>query len=148
MTALDGPPTDPATMKYEEARDELTQIVAALEAGTESLDASLTLWERGEALAKRCAQWLDSAQERLDGIESESESDDKPSQDHAEESPETPEPAKNPEAPKPQSGGRDATKGAAKTPPAEPQQPTLRPVPSSPPPPRAPQPGNPADPPW
>ena len=59
---------DPATMDYEESRDELTSIVAQLEEGTASLDESLTLWERGEALAKRCNQWLDSAQARLDAV--------------------------------------------------------------------------------
>ena len=59
---------DPATMSYEESRDELTSIVAQLEEGTASLDRSLTLWERGEALAQRCNQWLDSAQSRLDAV--------------------------------------------------------------------------------
>jgi exodeoxyribonuclease VII small subunit len=59
---------DPATMDYEQSRDELAAIVAQLEEGTASLDQSLTLWERGEALAKRCNEWLDSAQARLDAV--------------------------------------------------------------------------------
>ena len=51
---------------YEQARDELAKIVAKLEAGGASLEDSITLWERGEELAKICNQWLDSAKARLD----------------------------------------------------------------------------------
>ena len=51
---------------YEQARDELAKIVAKLEAGGDSLEDSIALWERGEELAKICNQWLDSAKERLD----------------------------------------------------------------------------------
>ena len=56
---------DPATLGYEQARDELGTIVARLEAGAGTLEESLALWERGEALAARCQQWLDGARERL-----------------------------------------------------------------------------------
>ncbi|HYJ27822.1 MAG TPA: exodeoxyribonuclease VII small subunit, partial [Nocardioides sp.] len=31
-----------------------------------TLEESLALWERGEALAKVCQQWLDGARKRLD----------------------------------------------------------------------------------
>jgi len=58
-------PPDVSALSYEEARDELVQVVARLEAGSEPLEASLALWERGEALAARCQQWLDGARERL-----------------------------------------------------------------------------------
>lgn len=51
---------------YEQARDELTKIVAKLEAGGTSLEDSIALWERGEELAKICNEWLDSAKQRLD----------------------------------------------------------------------------------
>lgn len=61
--AAGGP--DPATLGYEQARDELATIVARLEAGAGTLEESLALWERGEALAARCQQWLDGARERL-----------------------------------------------------------------------------------
>lgn len=54
-----------AALSYEEARDELIAVVARLEAGGASLEESLVLWERGEALANRCQQWLDGARERL-----------------------------------------------------------------------------------
>jgi exodeoxyribonuclease VII small subunit len=56
---------DPATLTYEQARDELLAVVQRLEAGGEPLEVSLALWERGEALAARCQQWLDGARERL-----------------------------------------------------------------------------------
>ena len=56
---------DVASLSYEQARDELVHVVQRLEAGGEPLEASLALWERGEALAARCQQWLDGARERL-----------------------------------------------------------------------------------
>jgi exodeoxyribonuclease VII small subunit len=57
---------DVATLTYEQARDELVAIVDSLEKGTASLDESVALWERGEALAKRCEEWLAGARQRLD----------------------------------------------------------------------------------
>ena len=51
---------------YEQARDELADVVRRLEAGGTSLEDSLALWERGEALAACCQTWLDGARERLD----------------------------------------------------------------------------------
>ena len=51
---------------FEQARDELSNVVRQLEAGGTSLEESLTLWERGEALAGICQQWLDNARARLD----------------------------------------------------------------------------------
>ncbi|NEB81406.1 exodeoxyribonuclease VII small subunit [Streptomyces sp. SID14478] len=51
---------------YEQARDELIDVVRRLEAGGTSLEESLALWERGEELAKVCRRWLDGARARLD----------------------------------------------------------------------------------
>ncbi|GAA3047153.1 hypothetical protein GCM10020000_29040 [Streptomyces olivoverticillatus] len=51
---------------YEQARDELIDVVRRLEAGGTSLEESLALWERGEALAKVCRRWLEGARARLD----------------------------------------------------------------------------------
>jgi exodeoxyribonuclease VII small subunit len=51
---------------YEQARAELREIVTTLESGGLSLEDSLALWERGEALADLCRRWLDGAGERLD----------------------------------------------------------------------------------
>ena len=57
--------TDEA-LGYEQARDELIEVVRRLEAGGTTLEESLALWERGEELAKVCRRWLDGARARLD----------------------------------------------------------------------------------
>jgi len=59
-------PADIAALSYEEARDQLVEVVATLEQGQATLEESIALWERGEALATRCEQWLTNARERLD----------------------------------------------------------------------------------
>lgn len=58
--------SDPASPSYESARDELAEVVRALEAGGTSLEESLRLWERGEELARICQEWLEGARARLD----------------------------------------------------------------------------------
>ncbi|MCW2780647.1 MAG: exodeoxyribonuclease small subunit [Marmoricola sp.] len=50
---------------YEEARDQLIEVVRTLEQGGTSLAESLALWERGEELAKICQTALEGARERL-----------------------------------------------------------------------------------
>ena len=55
-------------LSYEAARAELEDVVRTLEAGGLSLEESLALWERGEALARVCQQWLDGARARLDAV--------------------------------------------------------------------------------
>jgi len=50
---------------YEQARDELTELVKRLEAGGLTLEQSLELWERGERLAAICAEWLEGARAKL-----------------------------------------------------------------------------------
>lgn len=64
------PASDPsvAELGYEQARDQLVDIVRRLEAGPSSLEESLRLWERGEALAGRCEQWLEGARRRVDEL--------------------------------------------------------------------------------
>lgn len=57
---------DISALTYESAREELVETVRRLEAGGTSLEESLALWERGEALAKRCQEWLEGARKRLD----------------------------------------------------------------------------------
>lgn len=61
---------------YEQCRDDLVEVVRALEAGGMTLDASLALWERGEALAKRCEQHLAGARKRVADALGADESDD------------------------------------------------------------------------
>ncbi len=78
MTADDTAPTtaDPLdSMGYEQARDELADVVRRLEAGGTSLEESLSLWERGEALAAVCQRWLDGARARLDAAVQASKAD-------------------------------------------------------------------------
>ncbi len=66
-----GPATDDlASLSYEEARDELVRVVNELEQGAPTLEDSLALWERGEALARRCEEWLIGAKARLDAARS------------------------------------------------------------------------------
>jgi exodeoxyribonuclease VII small subunit len=57
--------TEP-TLGYEAARDELADVVRKLEAGGLSLEDSLALWERGEALAKICEAHLAGARQRVE----------------------------------------------------------------------------------
>jgi exodeoxyribonuclease VII small subunit len=55
-----------ARPSYEQAREELADVVRQLEAGGATLEESLTLWERGEKLATICQDWLNGAKARLD----------------------------------------------------------------------------------
>ncbi|MGH3398146.1 MAG: exodeoxyribonuclease VII small subunit [Streptosporangiaceae bacterium] len=52
-------------MPYEQARDQLTELVKRLEAGGLTLEQSLELWEHGERLAAICEEWLEGARARL-----------------------------------------------------------------------------------
>ena len=52
-------------LTYEQARDELVEVVRKLETGGLTLEESLALWERGERLAAICQEWLDGARARL-----------------------------------------------------------------------------------
>ena len=70
MTATPEKPT------FEQARDELTDVVRRLEAGGTTLEESLALWERGEVLATIGQEWLGSARTRLDAARGAAASDD------------------------------------------------------------------------
>lgn len=52
-------------MSYEEAFSQLEEIVAALESNQNNLDQSVSLYERGQALVRRCAKLLDKAELRV-----------------------------------------------------------------------------------
>jgi exodeoxyribonuclease VII small subunit len=58
-------PEDRPELSYEQARDELTEVVRRLEAGGLTLEESLALWQRGERLAGICEDWLEGARARL-----------------------------------------------------------------------------------
>ena len=66
MTDKTNPNKDVEQMSYEQARDELVKVVAELEQGSTTLESSMALWERGEALASQCEKWLSGARDRLD----------------------------------------------------------------------------------
>ena len=59
---------DTSTPTYEDAREQLIEVVRTLEAGGTTLAESLSLWERGEELAKICQDALDGARARLDEV--------------------------------------------------------------------------------
>jgi exodeoxyribonuclease VII small subunit len=59
---------DIESMSYEQARDELVKVVAELETGSVTLEKSMQLWERGEALANRCEKWLTGARDQLEKV--------------------------------------------------------------------------------
>jgi exodeoxyribonuclease VII small subunit len=61
---------------YEEARDELIEVVQQLEQGGVDLDKSLKLWERGEQLAKRCEEHLAGARKRVEDALASRDQDD------------------------------------------------------------------------
>jgi exodeoxyribonuclease VII small subunit len=61
---------------YEEAREELIEVVRRLESGGTNLEDSLALWERGERLAQICQDWLDGARKRLDATIAASDRED------------------------------------------------------------------------
>ena len=67
-------------LSYEEAFAELEKIVAALESGEHPLEESMTLFERGQALTKRCSELLDKAELKVQALVGESLTDFKESQ--------------------------------------------------------------------
>jgi exodeoxyribonuclease VII small subunit len=60
------PASNPETLSYEQAREELITIVQRLESGGVPLEESLALWERGEQLATICQAWLDGAKAKIE----------------------------------------------------------------------------------
>ncbi|MFJ5729490.1 exodeoxyribonuclease VII small subunit [Streptomyces paradoxus] len=73
---VDETPGTGEALGYEQARDELIEVVRRLEAGGTTLEESLALWERGEELAKVCRRWLEGARARLDAALAEEATED------------------------------------------------------------------------
>ncbi len=73
MAEPDKPDTSAPDLSYEEARDQLVEVVRTLEQGGTTLAESLALWERGEELARICQAALDGARARLDAALGEDE---------------------------------------------------------------------------
>lgn len=61
--------TDIETLTYEQARTELGDTVVKLERGGVSLEESMALWSRGEALADYCQAKLDNARSTLEAVQ-------------------------------------------------------------------------------
>ena len=57
--------TENRRISYEQARDQLVELVKRLEAGGLTLEQSLELWEQGEKLATVCEEWLEGARAKL-----------------------------------------------------------------------------------
>lgn len=60
--------TEESELTYEEARDQLVEVVNRLEAGGTTLEESLALWERGERLVAVCEAILARAKERIEAV--------------------------------------------------------------------------------
>ena len=56
------------TPSFEDALKQLEAIVARLESGDAPLDDAISLYERGDALRRLCADRLDAAQARIEAI--------------------------------------------------------------------------------
>ncbi len=63
MANTDDKPVD--EMSYEEAQEELEQIVFRLEEEQHALETTLALFERGQALLQRCSDLLEKAELRV-----------------------------------------------------------------------------------
>ncbi len=62
------PDTPVTELSFEQAMQELEQVVARLERGDVALDESITLYERGAELKKRCETKLKEAEEKVAAI--------------------------------------------------------------------------------
>ena len=59
---------DLQSMSYEQAREELVEVVRTLEAGGTTLEEALALWERGEELYRTCRSRLEAAEARIEKL--------------------------------------------------------------------------------
>ena len=53
---------------FEDLRRELEEIVGKLERGDVAVDEVIELWQRGEALHRRCAALLEAAEGRIEEL--------------------------------------------------------------------------------
>ena len=70
-TRTDNPretPPDVESLSFEAALKQLEEIVTRLERGDVALEESIAIYERGEALKKRCEALLNHAEERVEKI--------------------------------------------------------------------------------
>lgn len=55
-------------LSYEEALQELEELVKTLESGDNDLQTTLVYFERGQSLASYCISLLDDAEEKVDQL--------------------------------------------------------------------------------
>lgn len=60
--------SDIAALTFQQAMDELEQIVAKLESGSVELEESIAIYERGEALRAHCDALLKKAEAKVEKI--------------------------------------------------------------------------------
>ena len=65
---IDEPNADVKRLPFEKALAELEAIVQKLERGDVALEESVTIYERGEALKRRCEELLRHAEARVEKI--------------------------------------------------------------------------------
>ena len=58
-----------ANLSFEEAYAQLEELVARLETGNLPLEESVSLYEQGQALARRCEELLEAAELRVQQID-------------------------------------------------------------------------------
>jgi len=68
---------DAEKLTYEQAYEELQSIVNLLDEGRQSLEDTIKLFERGQALARRCESLLNQAQKKMRLITEDIDKDDK-----------------------------------------------------------------------
>jgi exodeoxyribonuclease VII small subunit len=65
---------DVRKLSFERAMEELESIVTRLEGGKVPLEESVTIYERGESLKRRCEELLRQAEARVDRITTDADS--------------------------------------------------------------------------
>ncbi|HLE52125.1 MAG TPA: exodeoxyribonuclease VII small subunit [Anaerolineales bacterium] len=76
--SMSTPQTPLDQLSYEQAFGELEAIVAAMEADERPLEEALALFERGQALARHCAELLDQAELKVQQLSGEGLADYNP----------------------------------------------------------------------
>ena len=68
LLAMSEPEPEIAAMSFEDALRALEEVVRGLESGEVPLDATISLYERGEKLRAHCQARLDAAQARIEQV--------------------------------------------------------------------------------
>ena len=68
LLAMSNPDPEIATLSFEDSLRALEEVVRGLESGEVPLDATISLYERGELLRAHCQARLDAAQARIEQI--------------------------------------------------------------------------------